>query len=213
MANVLVDEAHLISIADGLRRAKGATKIVYVPTEVPILLKKYSSTPNATGFGAFSGGYGNSTTLFDTVTIPGAAQLQVTVQYQTESTNYDWLYIVEGEVTSLPSSGTKYGGTKLTTKTLTFAGDTITFCFRSDTSNDSYLGYYAEITGQDEDGNVIDSGDTTIVDIPTEVPNTFLPGEMALAENERIYQVAIAESTLDASGLNFESSAVGELTE
>lgn len=181
MANVLVDDIYLTQIADGIRKARGQTKIIYIPTEVPVDPKKYSSTPNATGFDTYSGGYGNNKSLLDTVTIDGAASLEITVQYQTESTNYDWLYIVEGTVTSMPSSGTKYGGTTKTTKTLSITGDTVTFCFRSDSSNDSYLGYYAEITGLDADGNVIGTGQTEIIDIPTVVPNTFRPSEMGSA--------------------------------
>lgn len=213
MANVLVEEEYLIRIAESLRRAKGETKIVIVPTDVPVPLTKYSSTPNATGFGAYSGGYGDNKALFDTVTIPGAAQLQVKVQTQTENTNYDWLYIVEGEVSSMPSSGTKYGGSALSTRTLTFTGDTITFCFRSDSGVSNYLGYYAEITGFDADGNVIGTGETVTEYIPTEVPNIFRPCDMALAENERIYYVGTATSVLSNEILNFESSAIGELTE
>lgn len=198
MANVLVDDIYLAQIAEGIRKARGATKIIYIPTEVPIPAKKTSSTTNATGFDTYSGGYGNNVSKLDTVTIDGAASLEVTVQYQTESTNYDWLYIVEGTVTSMPSSGTKYGGTTKTTKTLTFTGDTVTFCFRSDSSNDSYLGYYAEITGLDADGNVIGTGETEIIDIPTVVPNTFKPSEMGPA--------------LDGlSSFSLTSTAVGEV--
>lgn len=211
MANVLIDETCLVAIAEGLRRAKGATKTIYVPTEITVPLVKHSSTPNATGFDTYSGGYGDNQTLFDTVTIPNATKLQVKVQYQTESTSYDWLYIVSGEVTSMPSSGTKYGGDTLTTTTLTFDGDTITFCFRSDNGTSNYLGYYAEITGLDADGNVIDTGETTIVDVPTEVPNTFRVCDMALASNERVYQVGTANYSFDPP--DFESSAVGVLTE
>ena len=212
MANVLVDEDALISIAEGLRRARGATKIIYVPTEIPVPLTKYSGTPNATGFDEYSGGYGNSKSYLDTVTIPGAAKLQVKVQYQTESTQYDYLYIVKGTVTSIPSSGTKYGGNTKTTKELEFDGDTITFCFKSDSSNDSYLGYYAEIGGLDANGNVIGTGETTIVDVPTEVPNTFRVCDMALAHNESIYQMGISESGLNESRFNFTATATGSLT-
>ena len=211
MANVLVEESSLVAIAEGLRRAKGkaATKIVYVPTEVAVEAVKYSSTPNATGFGTYSGGYGNNQNLFDTVTLFGASKLQVKVQYQTESTSYDWLYIVPGEVTTMPSSGTQYGGSTTTTKTLTFDGNTVTFCFRSDGSNDSYLGYYAEITALDADGNVLEEGSTVTVDIPTEVPIKYRVCDMALASNERVYWVGTASSALE---LDFETSASGSLT-
>lgn len=213
MANVLVEEACLTNIAESLRRARGkaAIEIVYVPTEVPVPQVKYSSTPNATGFDTHSGGYGDNQQLFDTVTIANAAQLRVKVQYQTEDTQYDWLYIVPGTVTSMPSSGTKYGGNTKSTEILTFDGDTVTFCFRSDSSNSDYLGYYAEVTGLDADGNVLVTGETTIVDVPTEVPIKFRPCDMALASNERVYWIGSANSTL--AMLNFESSASGSLTE
>lgn len=206
MANVLVEEAHLISIADSLRGIFGETKTIMVPTKVPIEPVKYSSTPNATNFDTYSGGYGNSKTYIDTITITGATKLRVKVQYQTESTNYDYLYIVKGTVTSTPSSGTKYGGSAKTTKTIEFDGDTITFCFKSDGSNDQYLGYFAEITGLDASGNVL-SGEIT-VDLPTEVPRTFRPCDMALPPNSGLYYKGTANCSF---GLIFDSTAIGQL--
>jgi hypothetical protein len=58
----------------------------------------------------------------------------------------------------MPSTATKYGGKTLTRTQLTFEDtDTITFYFRSDTSNGNYLGYYAECRGYDENNEIITS--------------------------------------------------------
>lgn len=98
-----------------------------------------------------STGYGNSQSVTDTITIPGAEALQVTITYQTESTSYDWVCVYDGSVT--PSSSNynssisgKLGNSTKTTKTFIVPGDTVRFFFKSDSSVCGYYGYYAVVT-------------------------------------------------------------------
>ena len=87
----------------------------------------------------------------ETVTIPGAPSLEVTVTYQTEGTGFDWLAIYDGSVTP---SATNYDesitgklgdSTKVTNAVFTIPGDTAQFYFKSDSSGSNYYGYYAVV--------------------------------------------------------------------
>ena len=112
---------------------------------------KIAKTSNISDDGVQSGGYGDDVEETQTVTIPGAESLQVTVSYQTESTNYDWLAIYDGSVTP---SATNYGesitgklggSTRVTNAVFTIPGDTAQFYFQSDGSGSNYYGYYAVV--------------------------------------------------------------------
>ena len=169
MRNVTLDEQHLVDIAYAIRDKSG------IPHGTPIM--EISKTPNVTDKDTAdtSGGYGNGRKLFDTATIPGASAIQVELTIHTESTTYDYLQILPGTVTTAAgfSGATKYGGTKKTTQVLTFENtDTISFYFCSDSSNCSFFGYYAEVTGLDADGRLITDG------VPS---TTFRPCDMAAA--------------------------------
>lgn len=74
-------------------------------------------------------------------TFTGATSLTITLEYQTESTSYDWIYLYD-------SSGTaygKYGGKTLTTTQITIPGDYVKVVFRTDSSGNSYYGFKATI--------------------------------------------------------------------
>lgn len=176
MAIVTINDSILTDIGDALRVHHGETRIETqrIPDMTPIV--KVSKTTNALSFTERNGDYNTGLAEYDTVTIPGAASLQVTMAYQTEGTTYDWVQVMQGAGAS--ASGTKYGGKTLTQTTLTFAGDSVTFFFKSDGSGGSYLGYYAEVTGYDADGNVLIN---EWKDVEVEVPNTFKPKDMANA--------------------------------
>jgi hypothetical protein len=177
-----IQDTTLTGIADGLRKWYGETKTVTVSGMRPVPLKVVSKTPNATGFDTRSGGYGNGTNLYDVVTIPGASIIKVKIAYQTENTVYDYVQVAAGNLTTMPSDATKYGYVLLTTTELTFKGtDTITFYFHSDSSNDAYLGYYAECYGLDENGNFVLSDEEEMQTWEEEIPNTFKPEEMGAA--------------------------------
>ena len=111
-----------------------------------------------------------------TVTIPGADKLTITVDYQSESTSYDWLYIYKGSIAASSSADSGTGGTlvnssklggstKTTGKTFEVEGDTVTFVWRTDSSGNSYYGYYATITGT--------SKSTTYYTETTDVPDLY----------------------------------------
>lgn len=174
---VLVNESSLTNIANALRNKIGDTRTEYETQTVSRPLIKISKTSNATSHTEKSGGYGYNKSVYDEITIPGASSINVTISYQTESTQYDYVQICQGTKSQFDSSVTKYGGTTLTKKDLTFQGDSVTFYFKSDSTTDSYLGYYAEITGVDENNEAI--METEEIEVPVTVPNIFKPSEMA----------------------------------
>ena len=161
MAKYSIEDITLTNIADAIREKNtGKIKIneIVVGTDT-------SKTHNATGFDSYSGSYNNNLGVSDTVRIPGATKLKVKIAYQTESTNYDYVTITPGVGTATA----KLGGTTLKEEEFEFPGtDTVTFKFVSDSSNGSYLGYYAEITGVTEEE----------IDLGT---SEYFPAEMAEA--------------------------------
>ena len=111
-----------------------------------------AKTSNISDDGTDTGsGYGDNVSDTQTVTIPGAQSLKVTVTYQTESTNYDWLAIYDSSVTPSQSNyadsitGKLGGTTKVDNAVFTIPGDTAQFYFRSDSSSSNYYGYYATV--------------------------------------------------------------------
>lgn len=174
---VLVNESSLVNIANALRgRTGGDTRTEYeVQGQRQII--KISKTPNAISHTQHNGSYGDNKSEYDEVTIPGASSINITLSYQTEGENFDYVQVCQGNKSQFNSSVTKYGGKTLTKKTLTFSGDTVTFYFKSDGSGSDYLGYYAEITGVNENNEAIMED----ILVPIEVPNVFKPNEMATA--------------------------------
>ena len=114
---------------------------------------KIAKTSNISDAGVQDGGYGDNVEEIQTVTIPGAESLQVTVSYQTESTSFDWLAIYDGSVTPSQSNyadsvtGKLGGSTKVDNAVFAIPGDTAQFYFRSDGSSSNYYGYYAVVEG------------------------------------------------------------------
>lgn len=180
---VLVNESSLVNIANALRGKIGDVHIEYETQMGQPPLTKISKTPNAISHTEYNGDYGNSKSVYDEVTIPGASSINITLSYQTEGENFDYVQVCQGSKSQFNQNVTKYGGKTLTKKTLTFSGNTVTFYFKSDSSGSSYLGYYAEITGVDENGNIIKDQNSPPIEIqvPIEVRNTYKPNEMATA--------------------------------
>lgn len=119
----------------------------------PATNAKYSHTPNISDDGVQSGNYANYLNLNDVVTIPGATKLHVKLTYGGESARYDWVCMWEGDVSKTHTAEKDYNssvtgrlGGSMNTKTYDIAGDTVTFGFQSDSSNNGY-GYYAVVTG------------------------------------------------------------------
>ena len=125
---------------------------------------KIAKTSNISDDGTQSGGYGDNVSDTQTVTIPGASSLKVTVTYQTESTSYDWLAIYDGSVTPSRSNyedsitGKLGGTTKVEDQVFIIPGDTAQFYFRSDSSSSNYYGYYAIVQ---EDVTITPSGEVS----------------------------------------------------
>lgn len=74
-------------------------------------------------------------------TFEGATSLTVQLEYQTENTNYDWIYLYDSANTQYG----KYGGNTLKTETITIPGDYVKIVFRTDSSGNNYYGYKATI--------------------------------------------------------------------
>lgn len=75
-------------------------------------------------------------------TFEGAEKITVTIDYQTESVNYDYINIYDANGNDI--SG-KLGGTTRTTKTFTFSGNYIKITFRTDDSGNDYYGFKATV--------------------------------------------------------------------
>ena len=133
-------------------------RITYGPVETKVT--KYSHTPNVKDDGTQIGTYENGMSTNDVVTIPGASKLHVKITYGGESAKYDWVsvwqgahsyYKAESDWDKAISGAQKLGGGSHTdssnTKEFDVDGDSVTFGFKSDSSNvgDGY-GYYAVVT-------------------------------------------------------------------
>lgn len=174
---VLVNESSLVNIANALRSRTGGDVRTEYEVQGHRQLIKISKTPNATSHTQHSGSYGDNKSVYDEVTIPGASSINITLSYQTEGERFDYVQVCQGSKSQFNSSVTKYGGKTRTKTTLTFSGDTVTFYFKSDSSGSDYLGYYAEITGVDENNEAIMED----ILVPIEVPNVFKPSQMGEA--------------------------------
>lgn len=139
-------------------------QVIYVKSDKAHITKT-AKTDNVDADGArTSESYGNNVTKNQVVTIPGAESLKVTITYQTESANCDWVCLYEGlDIT--PDRGNygqsksgKLGGTTKTTKEFTIQGDTVQIFFRSDSSVCNYYGFYAIVEGEGI-GNAIVTGE------------------------------------------------------
>lgn len=180
-----IDGEILTDIADALRGINGETKILNM-SGMRQVSTKISKTSNAVDFQNHNGRYGNNVSVFDVITIPGATAIVVDMAYQTESINYDYVQVAAGEHATASATWTKYGGNTIAKTQLTFKDtDVITFYFKSDNSSDSFLGYYAECYGLDENGNRIAWEE--YAEWEEEVPNTYKTEDMAEAISHIIY--------------------------
>jgi len=75
-------------------------------------------------------------------TFEGATSLTVKLDYQTESANYDYIYLYD----STGKQYGKYGGTTRKTETITIPGNYIKILFHTNGSSNNYYGYKATIT-------------------------------------------------------------------
>lgn len=168
---------------------------------------KIAKTSNISDDGTQSGGYGDNVSDTQTVTIPGASSLKVTVTYQTESTSYDWLAIYDGSVTPSQSNyedsitGKLGGTTKVENQVFIIPGDTAQFYFRSDSSSSNYYGYYAIV----QEGPVITpSGEVSTPTRPGYVFIGWYTDSAGTAGNEFTVNPSMESGTVYAKwGQNF----------
>lgn len=128
--------------------------VEYAGRESTSTITKISKTDNVSedGLTYDTAGYGNNKSVNDIIKIDGSESLEITITYETESTDYDWVCIYDGTVTPSSSNysssiSNRLGGRTKITKTFTVNGDTVQIYFRSDGSVSNFYGYYAVITG------------------------------------------------------------------
>ena len=115
-------------------------------------VKKYSSTSNIWHDGSRIWNYANSLSNYESINIPWASRLHVTLTYGTQP-NYDYVYVFSGRWYGTVSNNIssdqllyKYNGwsNNLTTVDFYVDSDTVTFAFYSNASQGFY-GYYAVV--------------------------------------------------------------------
>ncbi len=77
-------------------------------------------------------------------TFNGTTSLTVTLNYQTESASFDWIYLYDSNGNIINNK--KYGGTTRKTETITVLGNYLKIVFRTDGSGNNYYGFKATIT-------------------------------------------------------------------
>ena len=165
---------------------------------------KIAKTSNISDDGTQSGGYGDNVSDTQTVTIPGASSLRVTVTYQTEGTRYDWLAIYDGSVTPSQSNyedsitGKLGGTTKVENQVFIIPGDTAQFYFRSDSSSSNYYGYYAIVQ---EDVTITPSGEVSTPTRPGYVFKGWYTDSAGTAGNEFTVNPSMESGTVYAKWL------------
>lgn len=79
-------------------------------------------------------------------TFEGAKSLTVILDYQTESTSYDYFLIYDSSSSTTGiNNNKKYGGSTRTTETITINSNYIKITFKSDSSSNKYYGLKATI--------------------------------------------------------------------
>ena len=76
-------------------------------------------------------------------TFTGATSITVRLTYQTEGTDYDWVYLYQ-DVNTIYNNK-KYGGRTKKTETIEIPGDYLKIVFKTDNSSNAYYGFRAEI--------------------------------------------------------------------
>ena len=87
----------------------------------------------------------NNVTYYEN-TFDGATSITVELTYQTEGTNWDWIYLYDSVGSTTPFNNKKYGGKTLTTETLTINSNYLKIVFKTDSGGNDYYGFKAVIT-------------------------------------------------------------------
>ena len=206
----------LEDIANAIREKQGKERYEY--GEPPIidyeektgmvtktLTKKVGSSNINLETGQANSVYNNGLNEMRTVTfdeMPANTPVHIKLWYGTESTNYDWVVVNNGSISSTPQSYSdwtvRYGGNAASSKgaatkvEFDWSNDTNTFTFglRSDSSA-QYYGYYAELSVEYEEEDVIqipiygeppivEDNSLTLAQMPDEIRNLTVKVEASL---------------------------------
>lgn len=88
--------------------------------------------------------YHSSNTIQWSEIIPKAKSLTVVLDYQTQSTTYDYIYLYDKDGNIVNNK--KYGGSTRKTETITVPGDIVTIKFTTNGSLNNYYGFKATVT-------------------------------------------------------------------
>lgn len=187
MSRYSIEGSTLTAIGDAIREKTG--KLTRVETEIYIETlpaMTVSKTPNATGGFDANAKDGNCPAgdFYDVVSFPGASSIKVDYGLAVHFPNVDYLQIAPGRYSAVdfPQDETekivKPGGASLVRDQIIIENtDTITFHLYT-TYEMPVMGYYAECTSFDADGNPL-GGEQIEVEREVEVPNTLTPTQMA----------------------------------
>lgn len=175
MANVTINDEHLIAIGEALRGKLGETRVGETVTQEDLPIVQKSS--GATGHDSL-GSVVTVSSAYKTYTIPGAASILTKCTCNLNSTSCN-LEAKSGTHTSW-TSGT---GTKLFLSIYNIGSpqyNETTFSNTDTITIYTYytMAYYLEIFGLDADGNVMAQYEVVT---EGEIPNTFKPRDMAAA--------------------------------
>ena len=130
------------------------TWVLIVPISYNPIVTKYSHTSNIDDEGILkhNNWYWNNIDTQETITITGAKELTIDITYETESTTYDYIQLLDknGNILSIDKNWKtiwKIWGTSKTTQQFVISWDTVTFKFHTDSSVSNYYGYYATVSG------------------------------------------------------------------
>jgi hypothetical protein len=182
MANVMINDEHLIAIGDTLRSKLGETKIGY-PVADFISGGTTGATPDNLGYGT-SGQYNAK---YWAHTFPGAASIKVKVWFSISGGGY--IDLIKGAVDGYDNDYVELH-TKSSPYEWTITGNSFTFGYGG---RGSTLAWYFECYGYDADGNQLGYVGSELV----EMPNTFKPRDMASAIDQlgKIDSVVLDGST------------------
>lgn len=170
-----IKKSTLTNIGDALRSKYGETKSAII--QVPYVVSKTSTATGPDTMGT------SISSVYSVISIPGATKIEVNLYYSTQT--FAKVYVASGEYSSnIPQDIMYQGGSPndIAKTQLTFEDtDVITFYWECSFVGLSGLGYYAECTGYDVNGNPIEVEGDSYLDKEIEVLNTYSSADVANA--------------------------------
>ena len=78
-------------------------------------------------------------------TFQDATSITIDLTYQTHSLSYDWIYLYDNIESNTPINNKKYGGSSMTTETITINGNYLKITLTTNASSNNYYGFKAII--------------------------------------------------------------------